>query len=89
MPCSSITNVESLWRLADFYDMPDLKERCQAALRQLLSPQNVLIELASQFARFYPVILTIFEEYALDNWVITCPFCSTLAAMLKYPHRAM
>jgi len=72
IPKVTLVLAESLWHLADFYDVPELKEIFQNAIEALLCPESALLELSSPFARIYSDIASVFEDYASENWVGHC-----------------
>lgn len=55
--------------MADYFDVPALKDLCKIAFLANIGPENVLKELSHRFARLHEPITQALEEYAVKNWV--------------------
>lgn len=65
--------------MADYLDVPPLKELCKAAYLAMIQPGNLLHELSHRFARLHKPFSAALESYALKHWVrdftnTVCPF---------------
>jgi hypothetical protein len=60
---------ESMYAMADYFDVPALKELSKTALLAMIYPGNLLQELAQPFGRLHKPILQALEDYAVKNWV--------------------
>lgn len=60
---------ESMYVMADYFDVPALKVICESAFIAMIHPGNVLQELAHRFGRVYQPITQALESYAVKNWV--------------------
>ncbi|RPD63866.1 hypothetical protein L227DRAFT_572307 [Lentinus tigrinus ALCF2SS1-6] len=58
-PCSP----KSMYRLAEKYDIPDLKKDALKSIQSKLSPHNILEEIFSTFTSLYPAVQSIELEY--------------------------
>ncbi|RDX50158.1 hypothetical protein OH76DRAFT_1349626 [Lentinus brumalis] len=62
-----ICSPKSMYRLADLYDIPMLKNLAKNDIKMKLSPNNILDELFSTFTSLYPEIEAFEREYLIRN----------------------
>ncbi|KAI0702972.1 hypothetical protein C8T65DRAFT_741452 [Cerioporus squamosus] len=62
-----VCSPKSMYRLADLYDVPMLKNLARNDIKMKLSPDNILDELFSTFTSLYPEIEAFEREYLLNN----------------------
>lgn len=58
-----------MYVMADYFDVPALKDICKSAFIAMIHPGNVLQELAHRFGRLHQPILEALEAYAVEHWV--------------------
>lgn len=63
------STLESLYKVADYYDAAELQDLCKTRFMASISPENVLTELMHPFGLHYESITNSLQEYAVKNWV--------------------
>lgn len=58
-----------MYEMADYFDVPELRDLCQNAIMACITPDNVLDELADDFACLHKPISEALQQYAISNWV--------------------
>jgi len=71
---------KSLYALADAYRLEDLRDEALKAIVSQLTPQNVLLDIFSNFSGKYEVVCDKEVSYLFENWdkVKTSHACETL-----------
>ncbi|KAG8985870.1 hypothetical protein FRB94_005125 [Tulasnella sp. JGI-2019a] len=64
LPCSP----KSLYKLADRFDLPQIKRRAFQAIKNSLNPRNVAAELFGTFSSLFPEVRKFELDYLLSHW---------------------
>lgn len=76
---------ESLYEMADYLDVPALRDFCKTAYLAMIQPSNFLQELVHRFARLHKPISEALEAYAVKNWVRSDTIVVTESRLIYLP----